>query len=221
MARCSSCSAPLPANVNLCCYCGTRNDVDLQGRLNYRVRTREYERTCPNCENPLQTIELDLGDSFLLIERCSTCYGLFLDRGEIETLLQHSVSEVFDINLRQLCNINKDRYHEEQKIRYVKCPVCSVLMNRVNYGRRSGVVVDECKIHGIWLDSGEITHLMEWKKAGGQLLDQQQKILSAQEKKKQDRLVWRETGYTQLPMERSSENELPEVISALISWLFD
>ena len=46
-------------------------------------------------------------------------------------------------------------------------------MNRVNFGHRSGVVVDRCKAHGIWLDNGEITHLMEWKKAGGQLLQAQ------------------------------------------------
>lgn len=221
MARCSSCSAPLRANVNLCVYCGTRNDVDLQGRLNYRVQPREYDRNCPNCNTSLQTIELDIGNSLILIERCSDCYGLFLDRGEIETLLQHSVSEVFEINPRHLSNINKDRYRKEQKVRYVKCPDCSVLMNRVNYGRRSGVVVDECKIHGIWLDSGEITHLMEWKKAGGQLLDQQQKVISEQEMKKKDQVVWRNSGYTPLPMDRSVENDFPEVISALISWLFD
>jgi Zn-finger nucleic acid-binding protein len=40
-------------------------------------------------------------------------------------------------------------------------------MSRVNFGYRSGVVIDRCTNHGIWLDSGEITHLMEWKKAGG------------------------------------------------------
>lgn len=221
MARCSSCSAPLPANVNLCRYCGIRNDVDLQGRLDYRVRTGAIDRICPNCETPLQTVELDLKGSDLLIERCSDCYGLFLDRGEIETLLDHSVSEVFDINTRHITNINKDRYRKGQKIRYIKCPVCSVLMNRVNYGRRSGVIVDECRIHGIWLESGEITHLMEWKKAGGQLLDRQQQILAEHEKRKQERLARRESGYRPLPIERTLESELPEAISALISWLFD
>jgi Zn-finger nucleic acid-binding protein len=31
-------------------------------------------------------------------------------------------------------------------------------------------VIDQCKVHGVWLDGGEITHLLEWKKAGGQIL---------------------------------------------------
>ncbi len=47
-------------------------------------------------------------------------------------------------------------------------------MSRVNFGYRSGVVIDRCTNHGIWLYSGEITHLMEWKKAGGQLLHDRQ-----------------------------------------------
>jgi Zn-finger nucleic acid-binding protein len=41
-------------------------------------------------------------------------------------------------------------------------------MNRVNFGVRSGVVIDKC-VHGIWLDSGELRKLLEWRKAGGQL----------------------------------------------------
>lgn len=51
------------------------------------------------------------------------------------------------------------------------------MMNRVNFGQRSAVVVDRCLHHGIWLDSGELIHLMEWKKAGGQILHQQTESL--------------------------------------------
>ena len=35
-------------------------------------------------------------------------------------------------------------------------------------------------MHGIWLDNGELTHLMEWKKAGGQLLHEQTENLKKQ-----------------------------------------
>ena len=40
-------------------------------------------------------------------------------------------------------------------------------MNQINYGQRSGIVVDWCKPDGIWLDSGELRNLLEWAKAGG------------------------------------------------------
>jgi Zn-finger nucleic acid-binding protein len=35
------------------------------------------------------------------------------------------------------------------------------------------VVVDQCRNHGVWLEGGELHRLMEWKKAGGQVLDRQ------------------------------------------------
>lgn len=173
MARCNSCSAPLPANTNRCRYCGIRNDVDLHGKHSYSLHAQQSDRLCPSCGDPLQTIDLKLNGTFL-IERCEQCFGLFFDPGEIEILLESSVSNVFAINTQLLRNINKERYQHKQ-IKYVKCPVCQVLMNRVNFGHRSGVIIDQCKKHGIWLESGEITHLMEWKKAGGQIIHAQKK----------------------------------------------
>lgn len=173
MARCNSCSAPLPANTNKCTYCGVRSDVDLHNKHDYHVNETESERICPHCEIPLQTVNLN-SEGKLQIERCKECYGLFFDPGEIESLLESSVSNVQEINRQHIRNINKDRFQKKQKIKYVKCPVCRILMNRVNYGHRSGVIIDSCRKHGVWLDNGEITHLMEWTKAGGQLLHQKE-----------------------------------------------
>jgi len=173
MAVCSACSAPLPANINRCLYCNVRNDVDLHGKHKYSVATQQSERICPHCDTPLQTIKLKMQGDFH-IERCKTCFGLFFDLGEIETLLDSSVTNVADINLKLIKSINKDRYQKHHGVKYVKCPCCRILMNRVNFGHRSGVIVDKCSKHGIWVDSGEITHLMEWKKAGGELLNVEQ-----------------------------------------------
>ncbi len=44
-------------------------------------------------------------------------------------------------------------------------------MHRKLQGQRSGVVVDSCREHGLWLDSGELRQLMEWSRAGGEKLD--------------------------------------------------
>ncbi|MGR8935395.1 MAG: TFIIB-type zinc ribbon-containing protein [Gammaproteobacteria bacterium] len=182
MANCTQCSAPLPANSNVCLYCGTRNDVDLRAKQPYSVTSGVSERICPHCDIALQTIRLNFEEAFF-IERCASCFGFFFDRGEIEAMLHHSVSQVYDINPLHIDNINKDRYRANQKVQYLKCPECRILMNRINFGYRSGVVVDQCKIHGIWLDSGELIHLLEWKKAGGQLLQQKTAGLRQQPKK--------------------------------------
>ena len=218
MARCSSCSAPLPANINRCTYCNVRNDVNLHGKHSYSIKTRQSDRICPHCDKPLQTVKLDLSDPFY-IERCKTCFGLFFDPGEIELLLESSVSNVFDINLKLIKNINKDRYKKNQSVKYVKCPVCQVLMNRVNFGRRSGVIIDQCKKHGIWVDNGEVTHLMEWKKAGGELLQAQQTEKKRPKKKTYEPgNNYNHSIFEQQP--KSLESDLLDTVSSVISKLF-
>ncbi len=181
MARCNSCSAPLLANTTKCSYCNVRNDIDLTGRHKFSIQRKPSTRICPHCEKPLQTLKLDLNEPFY-IERCKTCFGLFFDPDEIEVLLENSVSKTFNTNLQLIQNINKDRYRINQKVKYIKCPICRILMNRVSFGHKSGVIVDKCTKHGIWVESGEITHLMEWKKAGGQLLAAKYKAQTVKKK---------------------------------------
>ena len=179
MANCSNCSAPLPPDTIRCEYCGSRNDVDLTGIHYNTTHELEAPRSCPRCTIALKTIDLELGGTFL-IERCDECLGLFFDPGELEALLEASVSNVFGVNQRQLDSIN-NRRAGDYGVSYVKCPVCSQIMNRVNFGARSGVIVDRCRDHGVWLDGGELRHLMEWMKAGGKLLDQQRREQREQE----------------------------------------
>lgn len=187
MANCSNCSAPLPPDSMQCAYCGSRNDVDLKGVHYYTTHESGAARTCPRCAIALATIDLKLNGTFL-IERCEECLGLFFDPGELEALLEATVANVFTINRTQLDRIGVCR-NREYGISYIKCPVCARLMNRVNFGAKSGVVVDRCKEHGVWLDGGELRHLFEWMKAGGKLLEQerqeeQRKIEAAREKER-------------------------------------
>ena len=218
MAKCNSCSAPLPANANKCVYCGTRNDVDLSSKYDYSIIREESDRLCPHCNKSLQVIDLNLNGSFL-IERCADCFGLFFDPGKIETLLESSVSNVFDSNWQQLDAINKDRYQGNEKVKYIKCPACQAFMSRVNFGYRSGVIIDRCINHGIWLDSGEITHLMEWKKAGGQLLQDQQ--IEIEKPKKNNSGTVRDHNHTQLDyFDNNLETKLFDTILSVIAGIF-
>lgn len=220
MARCNSCSAPLPANINRCTYCNVRNDVDLQGKHQYSITNKQSEHICPHCDKALQTVKLDVNSS-CYIERCKTCFGLFFDLGEIETFLKSSVSNVFEINLQLIKSINKDRYPKLQNIKYIKCPVCHQFMNRKNFGHSSGVIIDQCNKHGIWLDSGEITHLLEWKKAGGELLHTTEKQKPNTQKKAHETI----SSYA-LPLDRQHSNslgldaDLLDTVSSLVYKLF-
>ena len=171
MANCTNCSAPLPPDSIQCTYCGSRNDTDLADVHYYTTHELESERTCPRCAVNLKTIDLNISGRFL-IESCDQCMGLFFDPNELEALLEATVTNVFSIDRRQLDSINALKKND-YGVSYIKCPVCSTIMNRVNFGVKSGVIVDRCREHGVWLDGGELRHLFEWMKAGGKLLQQE------------------------------------------------
>jgi len=169
MPRCVSCSAPLPAGTNKCSYCGTVNDTDLQGINRYTTEKPESDRICPSCSKPMKTIDLKIDGKFY-IERCEKCMGIFFDPGELEALLEKKVTNVFTIDHQRLEELKVDFYKNRSPIQYRKCPVCREVMQRLNYEEYSGVIIDRCRNHGVWLDGGELKNIMLWKKAGGELL---------------------------------------------------
>ena len=175
MSNCTNCGAPLPPDSMICSFCKTRNDIDLKGLYKHETVKPESKRICPRCNKPMKTIDLKVEGAYL-IERCEDCFGLFFDPGELEALLDKSVSNVYRIDAAQIDDLNKMKRSEDYPVVYLKCPVCTKLMNRVNFGTRSGVIVDTCKEHGIWLDGGELRQLLEWMKAGGQILHQQTEL---------------------------------------------
>jgi hypothetical protein len=51
---------------------------------------------------------------------------------------------------------------------YRPCAVCGALMNRRNYGRSSGVIIDVCQKHGIWFGVDGLPRLLAWIRDGGE-----------------------------------------------------
>lgn len=186
MARCRSCAAPLPPHTGVCAYCGTVSDVDLKAIHEFTVSKPESSRTCPICDVPLQTLDLQLEGKFY-IERCDICLGLFFDTGELDGLMDRSVSNVFAVDQKRIDALTREQRSGNDQVAYRKCPVCGNLMNRINFGHRSGVIVDQCKPHGLWLDSGELKQLLDWKKAGGQLLHEATRERREKEKERRER----------------------------------
>jgi Zn-finger nucleic acid-binding protein len=171
--NCTSCGAPLPAKSLVCPFCNTRNAVDLRGLSASTAHPPAAPRDCPECRIPMDSLNVGHRERFF-IEKCQRCHGLFFDLNELHALLDDAVAPAYEINYPLLTTIQGESPASRRKITYVPCPGCGKLMNRVQFGQRSGVVVDRCRDHGVWLEGGELRKLMEWKKAGGQVLDRQQ-----------------------------------------------
>lgn len=95
-------------------------------------------------------------------------------------------------------------------------------MNRINFGYRSGVIVDSCKSHGVWLDNGEITHLMEWRKAGGQLLHEKNTQRSLANQNKIHKKSSTDENFSRFSFSNTAMDEdIIESLSSVIFKLFD
>jgi Zn-finger nucleic acid-binding protein len=159
--KCQNCGAPLDGIV--CSFCGARNEVDLKKR--YEV-FKESERVCPNCEIFLDTITIDEKKE-LYIEQCKHCYGIFLDYGELEALMEREIVKNDKHEFVKVRQILDNPIVREKEIKYKKCPECKTMMSRLNYKQQSGVIIDRCAKCGYWLDSGELRQMMEWAKLSG------------------------------------------------------
>jgi Zn-finger nucleic acid-binding protein len=175
MANCKNCGAALTGTLLVCSYCNTRQDVDLSVVHRFTVEKPQSERLCPRCHIFLQTIDLQLEEKFL-IERCERCLGLFFDPGELEAFFEKTVTNVHAIDRQRLDEVQNVKRSRDYPVTYIDCPVCRKLMNRINFASRSGVIADQCRDHGLWLDGGELRQILEWVKAGGKLMQKQKEL---------------------------------------------
>jgi Zn-finger nucleic acid-binding protein len=63
--------------------------------------------------------------------------------------------------------------------------MCHDLMNHVNFGKRSGVIVEVCKPHGVWFDKGELTRAVEFVADGGLVETKRREDEVAREKQRE------------------------------------
>ncbi|PCC73303.1 Transcription factor zinc-finger [Nannocystis exedens] len=121
---------------------------------------------CPGCGEPLQATAARHGVEF---DTCGTCGGIWLDAGELEALTSGldpipGTGAQNEADLRARVPAPAPR---EADIRYRECPRCREVMNRRNFGTISGVIVDECRHHGLFLDAGELEEVEAFLRAGG------------------------------------------------------
>lgn len=165
--NCVNCGGVLAANSAICPYCRTLNDIDLRGLFDVGRHRPDAARICPRCDEVLETIDLGLGTPFFL-DRCTKCLGLFFEEGELNAVVQSKAGGPGRIDYARLDRLLAEETPDDfSSVRYGKCPTCRKLMNRRSQGVRSGVIVDECREHGVWLDGGELRRILKWMRAGG------------------------------------------------------
>lgn len=119
---------------------------------------------CPACAGDLAPVQAG-GEEAL---RCPGCGGLWLDPATLARLTAQAVEPgaALPEGVPPSRQWAPPRARPEE-VRYRRCPTCDDLMNRVNFARVSGVVLDVCRRHGAFLDAGELDRIRAFLAQGG------------------------------------------------------
>lgn len=116
---------------------------------------------CPRCTERPRLAPRTLGA--LAVDQCPQCTGVFVRERVLEDMVRQRDEAA--VLARELPP--SERPSVEEKVRYLHCAACEDLMLRNNYGRRSGVIVDVCKKHGLWFDADELRRVADFVARGG------------------------------------------------------
>ncbi len=141
---CMSCGKPVHLGRAACLYCGTQAPTT--------SAPPDDSARCPRCLDPMKTVAV----AGVFLDVCPGCGGTWYDRGEFEVHL-NNVSRQRTTSASPLPPIIR-----EAPTDYLPCARCGVAMQRKNFDGGSGVIVDICAEHGVFLDPGELRQIVEY-----------------------------------------------------------
>ncbi|HEY6573096.1 MAG TPA: hypothetical protein VI198_07220 [Candidatus Eisenbacteria bacterium] len=155
---CPECYARNPAGARHCTSCGI-------AFVPQPARTRTDTLECPACPG-VKLVARNLGG--LWVEECPMCLGLWAPGDVMDRL----VDRVREQRMRHGAppagrQQSERRAAWQAEVSYRHCPECRGAMQRKNFGRRSGVIVDWCGSHGTWLDAHEMGDIAAFVLEGG------------------------------------------------------
>ena len=136
------------------------------GAVAARVEDNEGElakRSCPRCRVDLKRVRV--GE--VALRECDRCGGLWVDVSSFEKICAEREQQSAVLGAASPVPKGLQSFDSGNRVSYVPCPECSELMNRVNFARCSGIVVDVCKGHGTWFDRDEMHQIVEFIHGGG------------------------------------------------------
>jgi Zn-finger nucleic acid-binding protein len=188
--RCSACGALLPEKAETCDYCraavvhadvlsllcpecfarnAETSKFCVACGVEFRPEALPHEQdaplACPACggDDPLAV----RGVGGVWVRECGKCNGLWVPGDRFESLVQRAIEASRKRTEMGVATPAPKRQSVDTKFRYRHCPACQQAMQRKNYGKRSGVIVDWCGSHGTWLDADELEQIAAFIASGG------------------------------------------------------
>jgi Zn-finger nucleic acid-binding protein len=157
-SMCPGCFCRLPTDASFCVECGLKISPQ-------KLEAVRSDLICPRCTIALQSRLVDKIEVF----ECASCVGIWLGVSYFEAICQDSETRTKAKRMTGMFKAGRRQFEltAEEQVRYVPCPACRNLMNRRNFGGVSGVIIDLCKDHGVWLDNQELNRIVQFIESGG------------------------------------------------------
>lgn len=132
---------------------------------------------CPRCRAEMRGVRV--GEAAL--GECPGCGGVWARREEFERIAAGTEEQAAVLGAARPAPAPAAG---AEAVRYLPCPECAALMNRVNFARCSGVIIDVCRDHGSWFDRDELRRIVEFIRGGGMGVAREREMLRLEEERR-------------------------------------
>ncbi|HWK90570.1 MAG TPA: zf-TFIIB domain-containing protein [Longimicrobium sp.] len=176
--RCPGCGAPTRTDEPACAHCaarlatvacpscfgmifaGTRHCPHCGARAQRSQAPDAAALRCPRCRTALAGVEVGSAS----LAECGSCGGVWMAAPDFQRVCADQEQQAAILRFRDPAAAPPAA---ETQVRYGPCPACGQIMNRVNFAKISGVVIDQCRDHGAWFDPDELRRIVEFIRGGG------------------------------------------------------
>ena len=152
---CPSCFAMMFSGSKHCPHCGAAAAPVKAAQLSVLK--------CPRCRTDMPSVAIGA----TAMRECERCAGLWVEVAALEKICADREQQSAVLGAATPAAHQITANVDSSKIRYAPCPQCGQLMNRINFARCSGVIVDVCKGHGTWFDRDELSGIIQFIRGGG------------------------------------------------------
>ena len=150
---CAKCLGMMFLGSKFCGHCG-------EAASTIEVLENDKPADCPRCKRPLESLMIDSTP----VRECTRCGGFWTRPETFESICADKEQQA---RVLSFISTHPAEAKSQPPINYVPCPECKQLMNRSNFARSSGVIIDLCKQHGVWFDADELPRIIEFIDKGG------------------------------------------------------
>jgi len=201
-ARCPECFTLAFEGAKFCHQCGANL---LTAAIS--VADTKTDLNCPRCEKSMKVRSIGKYH----VDHCLECGGVWLDHEVLDQILRDKGKAAQAFLGHQE---SRQAVRDDFKVVYLKCPNCNHLMHRRNFGRKSGVIVDECVTHGIWFDRDELAAIIKFSRSSMRDVRVKQTPIEYERKKRK-----RSSGFAEPT--RESNDDLWSIVGDLLASLPD